>query len=542
MRLPRASGILLHPTSLPGPFGIGDLGPSADAFIDFLAETGQSWWQMLPLGPTGYGNSPYQSSSSFAGNPLLISPELLVEDGFLTKRDLSGYPELPDGEVDFDTVTTQKESLLRTAFARFDPQSPHFRAFQYAQFIRDEAWWLNDYALYAAIKHDRNGAPWWDWEPGLVARDPETIEQARITHADEIRFVMFVQYLFDRQWRRLRDRCRVKGVRIIGDVPIYVAEDSADVWTRPDLFHLDERGRPTVVAGVPPDYFSKTGQYWGNPIYRWDLHALDNYAWWVTRLRAALKRVDLVRLDHFRGFEAFYQVPPNKARDARGGRWVKGPAAAFLESMRTQLHGLPLIAEDLGDITPPVLALRDEFQLPGMKILQFCFGTDAQAAAFRPYNFPNHCVVYTGTHDNDTTVGWFRAESGLNTQTAKQNADERALILSYVGSDGSEIHWDMIRLALASVADTAIIPMQDLLGLGTSARMNAPSTASGNWRWRFHDAQLTPAIRRRLAEMTTVYGRRELPESTAKDSAQSDHAEANRPPSRTARGRADRRK
>ncbi len=538
MRLSRASGILMHPTSLPGPFGIGDLGPSAVEFIDFLAETGQKWWQMLPLGPTGYGNSPYQSSSSFAGNRLLISPERLVEDGFLDRGDLAGYPAMPDGDVDFDTVTREKDALLRTAFSRFDPQSRHFRAFQYARFVEEEAWWLKDYALYAAIKNEHKGAPWWEWEPGLVARDAETIQQASATHVDEIRFVMFVQFLFDRQWRQLRDYCRVKGVHIIGDVPIYVAEDSTDVWTRPDLFHLDERGRPTVVAGVPPDYFSKTGQYWGNPIYRWDVHALDNYAWWVTRLRAALKRVDLLRLDHFRGFEAYYQVPPNKDRDARGGRWVKGPGAAFLESMRTQLHGLPLIAEDLGDITPAVLALRDQFDLPGMKILQFCFGTDIQATAFRPYNFPNHCVVYTGTHDNDTTVGWFRAESGKNTQTAAQNARERALILAYLGTDGSEIHWDMIRLALSSVADTAIIPMQDVLGLGSAARMNAPSTASGNWRWRLLATQLTPAIRRRLAEMTAVYGRCDPPAIAAGKADSNDDQAAAPAPARTGKKRA----
>jgi 4-alpha-glucanotransferase len=517
MRLPRASGILLHPTSLPGPFGIGDLGPAADAFLDFLSETGQTWWQLLPLGPTGYGNSPYQSSSSFAGNRLLISPELLVADGFLAKADLAGYPRLPEGEVAYDAVTVAKDRLLRTAFARFDPASRGFAAFQYARFVREESWWLRDYALFAAIKAAHAQAPWWDWEPGLVARDPETLEAARAQHADEIGFVTFVQFLFDRQWRRLRDRCRVKGIKLIGDVPIYVAEDSADVWTRPELFHLDERGRPTVVAGVPPDYFSATGQYWGNPIYRWDVHAQENYAWWVTRLRAVLQRVDLVRLDHFRGFEAYYQVKPNGARDARGGRWVKGPDAAFLASMREQLRGLPLIAEDLGDITPPVLALRDDFGLPGMKILQFCFSTDAQASAFRPYNFSNHCVVYTGTHDNDTTAGWFRAETGGNTQSAEQNAKERALILTYLGSDGTEIHWDMIRLALSSVADTAILPMQDILGLGSEARMNAPSTASGNWRWRYAEGQLTPALRRRLAGLTAVFGRCDDPVTVRKD-------------------------
>jgi 4-alpha-glucanotransferase len=517
MRLPRASGILLHPTSLPGPFGIGDLGPAADAFVDFLAEAGQAWWQLLPLGPTGYGNSPYQSSSSFAGNRLLISPEWLVADGFLAASDLAGYPKLPEGEVDYDAVAPAKEALLRAAFARFDPGADTFLAYQHARFVRDAAWWLEDYALFAALKAANGQSAWWDWAPGLVARDPAALAKARAAHAEEIRFVTFVQFLFDRQWRRLRDRCRMKGVKLIGDVPIYVAEDSADVWTRPELFTLDERGRPTAVAGVPPDYFSETGQYWGNPIYRWDVHAREDYAWWGTRLRAVLERVDLVRLDHFRGFEAYYAVAPNDARDARGGRWTKGPDAALLASLRAQLRGLPLIAEDLGDITPPVLALRDNFELPGMKILQFCFSTDAQATAFRPYNFPNHCVVYTGTHDNDTTLGWFRGEAGKTTQNAEQNAKERQLILSYLGSDGSEIHWDMIRLALSSVADTAILPMQDLLGLGSEARMNTPSVGDGNWRWRYREGQLTPAIRKRLAELTAVYGRRDDPVTVRKD-------------------------
>jgi 4-alpha-glucanotransferase len=502
MRHPRASGILLHPTSLPSRFGIGDLGPEAEAFLDFLVETGQHWWQMLPLGPTGYGNSPYQSHSSFAGNRLLISPELLAADGWLAPADWDDYPELPWQVVDFDSVIAAKDTLLRRAFASFQEDPPA----GFGAFVETNAFWLEDYALFMALKKAHGGAAWNEWEPAIAARRPEALDRWRAELDGEIRFHQFIEYIFALQWNRLRGLCRARNIQLIGDLPIFVALDSADVWSRPDLFQLDERGRPTVVAGVPPDYFSATGQLWGNPLYRWEAHAAEGYAWWIERLRASTNRVDLVRLDHFRGFEAYWEVPAD-APTAVSGRWVPGPGEPFLQAVRHGLGDLPLIAEDLGVITPEVEALRDHFGLPGMRVLQFAFGDDAKACDYLPYSYVRNCIVYTGTHDNDTTVGWFQGSTGQTTQTEEVKAAEREFVLRYTGTTGAEIHWDLIRLAFGSVANTAIIPLQDVLGLGSEARMNIPGIPTGNWRWRFLPGQIDAATRARLADLTAVFNR-----------------------------------
>ena len=501
MRLPRRSGVLLHPTSLPGRFGIGDLGPAAEAFVGFLADAGQRWWQILPLGPTGHGHSPYQSHSSIAGNRLLISPEWLAEDGLLTPEDWRDLPEFPEGFVAFDAVAEAKDALLRTAFARFDPGRADFRSFD-----DREGDWLDDYALYVALKAAHGGRAWYDWEPRLARREPEALAEAREAHAEEIAYQKFLQYAFARQWDRLRALCHERRIGMIGDLPIFVAQDSADVWTRPDLFELDAGGRPTHVAGVPPDYFCETGQLWGNPLYRWDAHAAEGYAWWIARLRGTTDRVDLVRLDHFRGFEAYWAVRADEPT-AIDGEWRPAPGAEFLEAAREALGGLPLIAEDLGVITPEVDALRDAAGLPGMRILQFAFGDDDKANDYLPCHYIPHCVVYTGTHDNDTTVGWFHGSEGNTTQPPEILAAERAFVRRYLGTTGEAIHWDMIRLALNSVADTVILPLQDLLGLGSEARMNVPGRAEGNWTWRFAPGALGADVRDRLADLTVVYDR-----------------------------------
>ncbi len=501
MRLPRASGILLHPTSLPGRFGIGDIGPEAERFVGQLVETGQKWWQILPVGPTGFGSSPYQSHSSYAGNALLISPERMVEDGWLDVNDLSDYPRLPDDHVDFDAVDEAKQKLFREAFARLKGDPAGF-----AEFVAQTSRWLDDFSLYMALKAANQGLAWNQWEPDLAARKPEAMAKARASLAEEIRFVQFVQFLFHEQWERLRAYCRGHHVGVIGDLPIFVSGDSADVWARPDLFELDEKGRPTAVAGVPPDYFSEDGQLWGNPLYRWPAHQAENFAWWIARMKGTTDRVDLVRLDHFRGFAAFWAVPAD-APTAASGEWVKAPGHEFLEALRDGLGGLPLLAEDLGEITPDVARLRDDFHLPGMRILQFAFGDDALADEYLPYKHIPHCIVYTGTHDNDTTRGWFTGQSHNTTQGVALVAAERAFVLRFLGTDGSKIHWDMVRLAFSSVADTTIAPMQDLLGLDGTARMNTPGKAVGNWGWRYRADQFDQASRDHLADLTAVYDR-----------------------------------
>jgi 4-alpha-glucanotransferase len=503
MRLPRAGGVLLHPTSLPGRHGIGDLGSEAHAFVEFLASTGQRWWQMLPLGPTGFGNSPYQSHSSYAGNPLLIALDNLVKRGWLTSNDCPGGPVAALDQVEFDAAAALKNGALRKAFDRFKTTGEHARL---EEFITANRVWLEDYAFYQAVKDEHGGLPWFEWEKELVARDPSACARWRERLADRIRFHEFVQFAFETQWQALRALCREKGVSLIGDLPIFVAHDSADVWANPDLFYLDDSGQPLVVAGVPPDYFSETGQLWGNPLYRWETHAANDYSWWVTRLGFLLGRVDLVRIDHFRGFEAYWEIPAG-SKTAQSGKWVEGPGSKFFEALHRRLGSLPLIAEDLGMITPSVIALRDEFTLPGMRVLQFGFRPDAGADKMLPHRFDHHCVVYTGTHDNDTTRGWFTSTDVATTQPAEEIQAERAFARCYLKTSGEEIHWDMIRLAYASVADTAIIPLQDVLGLDSGARMNVPGTAEGNWRWRFRSGQIDRLARERLAELTALFGR-----------------------------------
>jgi 4-alpha-glucanotransferase len=501
MRLPRSSGILLHPTSLPGKFGIGDLGPQAHRFLDFLAETGQRWWQFLPLGPTGSTNSPYQSHSSFAGNPLLISPEAMVEQGWLTSRVLRDTPDFPVDHVDFVEVARFKEALLHQAFDRFSAENAGFQ-----EYITASAGWLDDYALYMAIKEATGGKPWFEWETSLVARKPAALDRWRKKLSTSVRFHQFVQYVFETQLQALRKAAAERSIRMIGDIPIFVAHDSADVWARPELFFLDKRGRPTVVAGVPPDFFSETGQLWGNPLYRWDVHEKEGYAWWVGRISALLRWVDMIRIDHFRGFEAFWEVP-GKAKTAINGRWVPGPGSRFFRALQQRYVELPLIAEDLGMITPAVEALRDEFQLPGMRILQFGFGPTIESEKHLPHRFISNCLAYTGTHDNDTARGWLTATDVQSTQSAAEIRQERDYASRYVGTDGEEFHWGLIRLAISSVADIAIIPMQDVLGLDSSARMNVPGKAEGNWGWRYCAELLKDDVKDRLARLTALYSR-----------------------------------
>jgi 4-alpha-glucanotransferase len=503
MRHPRASGVLLHPTSLPGRHGIGDLGPEAYAFIDFLVSTGQRWWQMLPLGPTGYGNSPYQSHSSFAGNALLIDLDDLVKRGWLASNDCPGDSPSPPEGVDFDAVSVLKAGALKTAYDGFKARG---NKQEFDEFKRVNQHWLGDYAFYHALKDVHGGLPWYSWEHALVVRDPAACAEWRGRVAEQIGYHEFIQFVFDLQWRSLRAVCRSKQVMLIGDLPIFVAHDSADVWARPELFFLDGTGQPLCVAGVPPDYFSATGQLWGNPLYRWDVHAADDYAWWTARLSALLERVDLIRIDHFRGFEAYWEIPAG-APTAAPGRWVEGPGKKFFDAIHRRLGALPLIAEDLGMITPAVELLRDEVGLPGMRVLQFGFGPDSGSEKHLPHRSAPHCVVYTGTHDNDTTVGWLTSTHVVTTQSVEEIEAERAYARRYANARGEELYWAMIRLALASVADTAIIPLQDILGLDSGARMNVPGTSGGNWRWRFTKSQLDSRARGRLAEQTAVYRR-----------------------------------
>ena len=502
----RSSGVLLHPTSLPGGFGVGDLGPSAFEFIDFLASAGQRLWQVLPLGPTGYGDSPYQSFSAFAGNPLLISLERLVEDGMLTKAEAGS--EIRQPTIDFPAVIAHRRALWPLVLDRFDRQaSPPMRD-RFDGFCTERAIWLDDFALFMAVKDAQGQVAWTAWETDIAHRDPAAVARWSVRCARELRLHKLTQFLFFEQWRRLHAACRERSIRIMGDLPIFVAHDSADVWARRELFRLDEDGRPTVLAGVPPDYFSATGQLWGNPHYRWDVIGQTGYAWWIERFRALLSSVDLVRVDHFRGFEASWEVPGGAALAVQG-QWVKGPGASLFDAVRSalKLTSLPLVAENLGVITPEVEELRGRLGLPGMAILQFAFGNDPQAPDFKPHNYPRNLVVYTGTHDNDTTAGWWSGADGHSTRSGSEIELEREHARIYLGLDGRDVHWEFIRAVLASVANTAIVPVQDLLGLGSEARMNRPGTISGNWRWRLVPGQLTHDTATRLALMTEIYDR-----------------------------------
>jgi 4-alpha-glucanotransferase len=505
MEFPRTSGVLLHPTSLPSRFGVGDLGPEARRFVEFLAGARQGVWQVLPLGPTGYGDSPYQCFSAFAGNPLLISLEDLAAEGWLGRADLDQVPAFPRERCDYGGAQQFKLPLLKQAFRRFLRHASAEQQAALDEFCQRHAGWLDDYALFAALKAAHDGRPWHEWERPLAQRDAVALSAARERQAEDVRVQQFQQWTFFTQWERLRAQCRAHGIRVMGDVPIFVAHDSADVWAHPELFRLAADGRPAYVAGVPPDYFSATGQCWGNPQYRWDALERSGYSWWIERLRQTFATVDWVRLDHFRGFEAYWEIPGGEPT-AVNGRWVKGPGASLFEALRNALGELPIVAENLGVITPEVEELRRRFGFPGMAILQFAFGADG--SDFRPHNFTRELVAYTGTHDNDTTLGWWNSTGeGDSTRAPEVVAAEKDLARRYLGSDGREIHWDLIRALFFSAAAVTIVPLQDLLGLGTEARMNLPARPAGNWLWRFGSADLTTGIRERLRDLTELFDR-----------------------------------
>lgn len=494
----RSSGVLLHPTSLPGRFGIGDLGSQAYEFVNFLAESFQQVWQVLPIGFTGCGNSPYSSFSALAGNPLLISPETLIEENLLSVEDCQDLPQFPLERVDYKLVTETKMPLLKKACENFKARATDEQKNEFEEFRTRQAYWLDDFALFMALKEVHLGVSWNQWEPEIAFRKPEAIIEWTSKLVDEIFEHIFLQFQFFRQWKRLKQYANDSGVTIFGDIPIYVAHDSVDVWCNPQYFALDEEtGEVTLMAGVPPDYFSETGQLWGNPVYEWEALEEDDFDWWVQRIKGMLEYVDLIRIDHFRGFQSYWAVEQGE-ETAIKGKWIEAPGEALFKTIRDRLGVLPFITEDLGDITPEVIALRDKFQFPGLKILQFAFDFN-QDNPFVPYNYTtSNCVVYTGTHDNNTTVGWFEELS----------EDNKALVRDYLGCVCPEgIAWSLIRLGMSSVANLAIFPLQDLLSLGAEAKMNTPSEPEGNWEWRYLPGVLTPQLHETLKRLTVLYGR-----------------------------------
>ncbi len=494
MKLPRSSGILLHPTSLPGPHGIGDLGPEAYRFVDWLAAAGQSVWQILPLGPTGFGDSPYSAFSAFAGNPLLVSLERLVEAGDLEPSDIAGI-DMPEGEAHFGYVQGCKGRLLHRAALRFRASASPERQEGFERFCAAQATWLPDYALFQALRRHLGEGPWQGWPAEIRRREPAALRHLGAELAEGVFQQQYAQFAFFEQWLALKDYANGLGISLFGDIPIFVALDSAEVWAHPELFHLDPQGQPTQVAGVPPDYFSATGQLWGNPLYRWEALAKDGYAWWLNRIRWNLTLADLVRIDHFRGFEACWAIPAGETT-AVNGRWIPVPGAELLAALQRMIPEAPLVAEDLGVITPEVEALRERFALPGMKILHFAFDSGPDNP-YLPHNLPRRCVVYTGTHDNDTTLGWWE---GLDRPA-------RDSIRAYLGTPGGDIPWELNRAALSTVADLCILPLQDVLGLGGGARMNLPGRPGGNWGWRFLPGALTGELAAKLSAMVHRYGR-----------------------------------
>jgi len=494
----RTSGFLLHPTSLPGRWGIGDLGQQAYDFVDFLEKAGQQIWQILPLGPTGHGNSPYQCLSSFAGNTMLISPDELFKQGWLKAEEAESVPSasrLRDERVDYAAVGELKSWCLNRAYERFRDHPSYDQRARFATFCAAEQEWLEDFALFVALKDHHGGVSWDRWEHSAVLREPQALQNWKQRLHNQVEANKFFQFVFFEQWGRLKAYANRKGIRIVGDMPVFVAYDGADVWAHPDLFFLDENRRATVMAGVPPDYFSPTGQLWGNPLFRWDRMAEDGYHWWINRVKNTLELVDIVRLDHFRGFEAYWEVEAG-AQTAAKGRWVKGPGEKLFQALKHAVGGLPFLAEDLGLITPEVEQLRDQFDLPGMKVLQFAFGGSA-ANPYLPHNHVRKCVVYTGTHDNDTTLGWFNCLA----------TSEKKVIEEYLGHAVRQPCRDFLRLAFSSVADIAIVPVQDLLCLGSDARMNVPGVADGNWEWRLRQGELSDKLAAELKNITLFYGR-----------------------------------
>ena len=492
----RYSGILLHPTSFPGPDGIGDLGADAYQWIQTLSRIGCTYWQILPLGPTGFGDSPYQCFSAFAGNPLLVNPLMLVEDSLLSLVDLSERPVFPDDRVDFGPVIEWKNLLLNRAFDNFKKSQPALKK-ELEAFSEKQKDWLDDYALFMTIKDFHQGQPWSDWAQPFKMRDPQTLREFREQHADDIECQKFRQFLFFRQWNDLKQYAAQMGIQIIGDIPIFVASDSADTWANPELFYYDRDRNVTHVAGVPPDYFSRTGQMWGNPLYLWKAHEESGYAWWIRRIKATLDLVDLIRIDHFRGFVDYWEIPAGMPT-AEIGKWVPGPGRRFFDAIRGALGDLPLIAEDLGQINPDVYVLRDQLGLPGMKILQFAFGSGPQDD-FLPHNYTVNCVAYTGTHDNDTVIGWY--------ETAPEK--EKDFCRRYLNTSAGDIAWDLLRGVWSSVAYLAIAPLQDFLRLDGEARMNYPGRASGNWGWRFQNRQITQGLMQEMTELNFLYGRKQ---------------------------------
>lgn len=502
----RSSGILLHPTSLPGPFGSGDFGTDAYQFVDWLNSAAQTYWQVLPLGEVGPGNSPYMSCSAFAGNVLLIDLTELADQGWLSRPDLIPNPDFRAERVDYGQVIPYRLERLRRAASNFFASPGKHQCAAYDEFCAAESVWLEDYALFKTIENHHGGREWSHWPADLLSRKPQALRRVAESHADEVSFWKFCQWSFARQWAQLKHYANKKGVRLIGDIPIFVAYQSADVWAHQNLFELDEKGRPVVVAGVPPDYFSQTGQLWGNPLYRWDTHEKTGYAWWIARLQHALKLFDLVRIDHFRGFAEYWEIPA-VAPTAIYGKWMPGPGAklfaAFAKAVRTKSVGhLPIIAEDLGLITADVIELRERFELPGMRILQFAFG-EGEANHFLPHHYVPNTVAYTGTHDNDTTMGWWAALS----------EHEKSFVCHYLGSDGHEIYRDMMAALSKSVANTVIFPMQDVLGLSGEHRMNYPGRQGGNWEWRFGWEQVLPEHALWLAKMSEESAR--MPQTSA---------------------------
>jgi len=495
--LPRVSGILLHPTSFPSPYGIGDLGKEAYRFVDFLKAAGQHLWQVLPLTHTGFGDSPYQSFSAFAGQPLLISPEHLIELHLLTATDLENCPDGNSSFIDYGQVIPWKDKILRKAYRRFLEQPDMFLMNEYDSFLAKNQYWLSDYSLFMACKSANEGRPWLEWSEPYRNPPAEYKYQLAEEWKEEVGYYKFIQFLFFKEWMELKNYANNSGIKIIGDIPIFVSMDSADVWAAQHLFQLDEKGYPTVVAGVPPDYFSATGQLWGNPLYRWDIHKESGYVWWISRLKNQLELLDYLRIDHFRGFESYWAVPYGE-ETAENGEWRHGPGADLFLTISAALGGqLPIIAEDLGIITPAVEELRDQLGFPGMKVLQFAF-EDTGESTFLPHQFTTtNCVCYTGTHDNDTVCGWY--------ETVQEPSRNKVRL--YMNADGSSIHWDFIRTCLSTIAAFAIFPLQDLLGLGKDGRMNTPGVAAGNWAWRYKKELLDEGTAEYLKILSRVYGR-----------------------------------
>ncbi|MBX3422591.1 MAG: 4-alpha-glucanotransferase [Pirellulaceae bacterium] len=495
---PRSSGVLLHVTSLPGEYGIGDLGPAAFRFIDFLSAAGQSLWQILPLGPTIQCHSPYSSYSAFAGNPLLISPIQLVEDGFLQPEDLNDLLQVPlQSHVDFASAEQVRLVALERAFQRFQVSQACAEIDEFEAFCTLQQGWLRDFALFAALIEHYGNDQWTTWEPGIVHRDRPTLASWRERLAGQVQRQQFIQFLFFSQWQQVKRYANQRGIRIFGDMPIFVSHGSADVWAGQSLFHLDQDGHPTVVAGVPPDYFSQTGQLWGNPLYRWDRLEETGYRWWISRIGAAFQLYDVLRIDHFRGFEAYWEIPAG-APTAVQGRWLPGPGAKMFDAVRSQLGELPIVAEDLGLITKEVHQLREQLEFPGMRVLQF--GFDSPTDGFhRPENYPLNSVAYTGTHDNETIIGWYRAR-----QQSKQQSGQRDVLDRYLAADtrDDDVHWQLISMVMNSASHTVIVPMQDALGLGNEARMNFPGTVHGNWCWRAMPQQINSTLAAHLRVIT----------------------------------------